>query len=243
MKDIIRFILRLVQNPIVLAILWFGVAIWGFWVSWTEGLANNYLIFSRSFFHALEQTPLYVEYPKEYFDLFKNKLGSKISNTEIEEIIKEMFEKDIVSWIVMENFLEKKKKNEYVLKDNYKDVMQNLANYNAEKIINHFVYKNTEKLATIIYEKNNLLNHDISNIKVRQGVIECEVTCVFKDSSRFTAKTGLVLSYSKYGKPFYRYPTTFRDVILNNGERITNPSEEKMEEIFVTKKNTLKMVC
>ena len=60
MKDIIRFILRLVQNPIVLAILWFGVAIWGFWVSWTEGLANNYLIFSRSFFHALEQTPLYV---------------------------------------------------------------------------------------------------------------------------------------------------------------------------------------
>lgn len=70
MKNIIRFILRLVQNPIVLAILWFGVAIWGFWVSWTEGLANNYLIFSRSFFHALEQTPLYVEYPKEYFDLF-----------------------------------------------------------------------------------------------------------------------------------------------------------------------------
>ena len=48
MKDIIRFILRLVQNPIVLAILWFGVAIRGFWVSWTEGLANNYLIFSRS---------------------------------------------------------------------------------------------------------------------------------------------------------------------------------------------------
>ena len=70
MKDIIRFILKLVQNPIVLAILWFGVAIRGFWVSWTEGLANNYLIFSRSFFHALEQTPLYVEYPKEYFDLF-----------------------------------------------------------------------------------------------------------------------------------------------------------------------------
>ena len=26
MKDIIRFILRLVQNPIVLAILWFGVS-------------------------------------------------------------------------------------------------------------------------------------------------------------------------------------------------------------------------
>ena len=39
MKNIIRFILRLVQNPIVLAILWFGVAIRGFWVSWTEGLA------------------------------------------------------------------------------------------------------------------------------------------------------------------------------------------------------------
>ena len=41
MKDIIRFILRLVQNPIVLAILWFGVAIRGFCVRWKEGLANN----------------------------------------------------------------------------------------------------------------------------------------------------------------------------------------------------------
>ena len=70
MKNIIRFILMLVQNPIVLAILWLGVAVRGFWVSWAEGLANNYLIFSRSFFHALEQTSLYVEYPKEYFDLF-----------------------------------------------------------------------------------------------------------------------------------------------------------------------------
>ncbi len=56
MKDIIRFILKLVQNPIVLAILWFG-CYQGFWVSWTEGLANNYLIFPVHFFHALEQTP------------------------------------------------------------------------------------------------------------------------------------------------------------------------------------------
>ncbi len=29
----------LVQNPIVLAILWLGVAVRGFWVSWAEGLA------------------------------------------------------------------------------------------------------------------------------------------------------------------------------------------------------------
>lgn len=33
MKNIIRFILRLVQNPIVLAILWFGVAIRGFGIA------------------------------------------------------------------------------------------------------------------------------------------------------------------------------------------------------------------
>lgn len=40
----------LVQNPIVLAILWLGVAVRGFWVSWAEGLANNYLIFSAFIF-------------------------------------------------------------------------------------------------------------------------------------------------------------------------------------------------
>lgn len=197
---------------------------------------------TKEIFHLLEikLSDKKIELEKQFMEKYELIINFYLENKD-KKSIKEMFEKDIVSWIVMENFLEKKKKNEYVLKDNYKDVMQNLANYNAEKIINHFVYKNTEKLATIIYEKNNLLNHDISNIKVRQGVIECEVTCIFKDSSRFTAKTGLVLSYSKYGKPFYRYPTIFQNVKLPNGQNMDNPSEENMNKLFVEKEDVKKL--
>lgn len=70
MKNILKYITSLVQNPIILCILWFGMAMRGCWKSWLEGFSNNYIIFSQSFYHALEQTPLYIEYPKEYFDLF-----------------------------------------------------------------------------------------------------------------------------------------------------------------------------
>ena len=70
MKNILKYISSLLQNPIVLALLWFGMAVRGCWKSWMEGFSNNYIIFSQSFYHAVEQTPLYIEYPQEYFDLF-----------------------------------------------------------------------------------------------------------------------------------------------------------------------------
>lgn len=70
MKNIFKYILSLAQNPVVLFILWFGMALRGCWKSWAEGFSNNYIIFSQSFYHALEQLPLYMEYPKEYGDLF-----------------------------------------------------------------------------------------------------------------------------------------------------------------------------
>lgn len=70
MKSTLKYLLSLAQNPIILCLLWFGMALWGCWKSWTEGFSNNYIIFSQSFYHALEQLPLYIEYPKEYGDLF-----------------------------------------------------------------------------------------------------------------------------------------------------------------------------
>ena len=54
-------------------------------------------------------------------------------------------------------------------------------------------------------------------------------------------KTGLVLSYSKYGKPFYRYPTIFQNVKLANGQNMDNPSEENMNKLFVEKEDVKKL--
>ena len=54
----------------------------------------------------------------------------------------------------------------------------------------------------------------------------------FEDGSKFTVKNGIVLSYSVYGKPFYRYPTTFHNVILPNGDKLSKPSEAKIKKEF-----------
>ena len=69
-KRIIKPALELVQHPIVLITLWFGAALKGYWISWSENYYNNYFIFSQSFYHTLDQLPLYSEYPNEYFDIF-----------------------------------------------------------------------------------------------------------------------------------------------------------------------------
>lgn len=69
-KRIINFTLTLVQHPVILIFLWLGAALKGFWISWFGNYYNNYFIFSQSFYHALDQLPLYREYPNEYFDIF-----------------------------------------------------------------------------------------------------------------------------------------------------------------------------
>ena len=54
----------------------FFLALWTFVpiIAWIMKLApntpNNYLIFSQSFFHFINGTPLYTSYPDEYSDIF-----------------------------------------------------------------------------------------------------------------------------------------------------------------------------
>lgn len=70
MKKVKDYFFVLLQNPIMLSVLWFGMALRGVWKSWAEHYCNNYLIFSQSFYHTLEQTSLYRGYPQEYGDIF-----------------------------------------------------------------------------------------------------------------------------------------------------------------------------
>ena len=58
------------QNPTFLCSLWIGVTVACCLFKLYKGWYNNYIIFSQSFWHALDQLPLYVEYPEKYGDLF-----------------------------------------------------------------------------------------------------------------------------------------------------------------------------
>ena len=122
------------------------------------------------------------------------------------------------------------------LDDEYKATLEKMAQSTADEIVDNFVYKNTGKIAYVVFTKNNLKSVTLSNIKIDSGVVECNLNCHFKDGSSFIATTSVVLSYSKFGKPFYRFPTTFHEVMLPDGSRLAGPSEQKMEEVFAIAK-------
>lgn len=158
---------------------------------------------------------------------------------------KEIFKNNIFARIILQNLTERKGsyyKPEYELIENYAEKAEEISQKYAQDIVSQFTYKNTQKIGYILTEKNNLKDVSLTNIKLGKGQVECDLNCSFEDNSKFIANTSVVLAYSKYNKPFYRYPTIFREVILPNGESLSNPSEERMEEIFTKEtKNKLKM--
>ena len=114
----------------------------------------------------------------------------------------------------------------------WKDYIKKMAQEAADSLIDGFIYKNTGKIAFIIYSKNNMKSVKLENVNIGQGKLESDLHFEFKDGSRFTATSSVVQATSKYGKWFYRYPTTFHNVVMPDGKKLSGPSEQKMEEVF-----------
>jgi hypothetical protein len=114
----------------------------------------------------------------------------------------------------------------YILKSDYKTILKDTAKQNAKEGVEKFVYKMKMKLSVIVGGRGIGVNVDGNH---NRNTMSFE----FEDGSRFTVKNGIVLSYSVYGKPFYRYPTTFHNVILPDGKKLNSPSEAKIKKEFV----------
>lgn len=126
----------------------------------------------------------------------------------------------------------KDKVKTFKLVEDYIDRIKKSANQTATEIVSHFVYKNTQKLSYILYNKNNLESVILNNVSLGRGYVECDLECKFKDGSEFLANTSVVSATSKLGKPFYRFPTIFSNVIMPDGKPLKNSSEQRMDEIF-----------
>lgn len=118
------------------------------------------------------------------------------------------------------------------LTNDWEDFIKKMAQEAADQIIDGFIYKNTGKIAFVIYKKNNMKSVKLDNVHIGQGKVESDLHFEFKDGSRFTATSSVVGAVSKYGKWFYRYPTTFHNVLMSDGKKLSGPSEQKMEEVF-----------
>ena len=132
---------------------------------------------------------------------------------------------------ILHNFLDSKFDGDarggyvYSLKSDYKSTLKKMATQNAKDGVEKFVYKMKMKLSVIVSGRGIGVNVDGNH---NRNMLSFE----FADGSRFTVQNSIVLSYSVYGKPFYRYPTTFHNVILPNGKKLSNPSEAKMKKEF-----------
>lgn len=117
--------------------------------------------------------------------------------------------------------------------DDYNPILEKEAARMTKEMMERFISKNTSKLSEITAKKNNLNTIELLSASTSRGVVEGSMKLTFNDKSEFTVHNKVVLSHSKYNKPFYRFPTTFHDVILSNGTKVSKPSEESMVSQFV----------
>lgn len=103
----------------------------------------------------------------------------------------------------------------------------------ANDIIEAFLSKNTSKIALLFSKKTGLKSRKILENKVNpNGVLENKMNFEFTDGSKFDIYSKVEFSYSINGKLFIRVPTRFTNVVLANGTKMAQPSEEKMDKEF-----------
>ena len=120
--------------------------------------------------------------------------------------------------------------NEVKLAKNYEENTLKIATKAAEEILLEFKGKIISKLSDVLlksaHPKINVINSSV-NFGTLEATLKFEFT-----KSRFTIKTQAV-SVWQTTKPFTRFPLTFHDVVLPNGEKLKNPSESKIKKIEI----------
>ena len=123
----------------------------------------------------------------------------------------------------------------YKMKAGYKKIIEEEAQKITDSMIENFIAKNSSKLAVIVKKKDNLKTVILRRAYTDRGTIEGSMQLEFRDGSQFDVDSQLVQSYSKYGRPFVRYPTTFHAVKMPDGKRMKGKaSEARMQKEFAT---------
>jgi hypothetical protein len=119
------------------------------------------------------------------------------------------------------------------LKEDWKDAIKAEAKKMTDDVLDHFINKQTAKLAEILVKKDSLKTIEMKDARAGSGVVEGLLRLTFDDDSAFDVNNKLVWSISKLGKQFYRFPTTFHNVIMADGRQLSGTaSEHRMKDEF-----------
>ncbi|KVV07337.1 hypothetical protein [Burkholderia ubonensis] len=115
---------------------------------------------------------------------------------------------------------------------NSDEVIREIAEREAKDIRDAFVYKNLAKLASIVDAKKNLSAAEVLSYGIHLTSLRGSLRLTFEDGSNFDVQNSVVWSRSVHDKTFLRFPLTFHDVVMPDGTRMKQPSEEKMNTEF-----------
>lgn len=110
--------------------------------------------------------------------------------------------------------------------------VEKAAKNTVEDITDHFVAKNTIKIASIFERKAGVKEHKILKTNIQNNTVENTMSFVFNDGSEFTLESKVIFKMSKNGKYFTQFPTRFRNVKMADGSMMKAPSEEKIIKEF-----------
>lgn len=119
----------------------------------------------------------------------------------------------------------------YSLESGWKSKVKDRAEKDAEAIREAFIGKNSLKLGRITKTKGNLDQAKVIGYG-GGGTFSGDILVTFKDGSSFVVRNKTVHKMSPQGTFFAQFPTTFHDVIMPDGSKMSQPSEKRMQDVF-----------
>jgi len=119
----------------------------------------------------------------------------------------------------------------WVVKPNYQELALTKAKLGASAAREAFVDKNTFRISEISRLKGMVPDAEI--LSVEPGpTFNSRMRFSFSDGSSFELRNKTVWKTSPLGVFFAQFPTTFHDVVLPDGKRMSQPSEARMIDVF-----------
>jgi hypothetical protein len=107
-----------------------------------------------------------------------------------------------------------------------------LAEKEADAIAKEFTVKNLKKVTSLVGERGELSTVKAKHVSFGRGKLEGKVHFVFKDGGEFVVNNQVVSVWTYGRSPFYRFPTTFHDIVFSSGKKVKSESEEFMNKTW-----------
>ena len=118
-----------------------------------------------------------------------------------------------------------------MLADDWQARLRALAIREADELAAAFSHKQVSKLASLVTAKNPIARVD-GRVTTGSGALEANLTVELEQGDSFCMRTQVVSSFSKYGRLFHRYPTTFHDLVQRGTLIQKGLSEAEMRNVF-----------